>query len=230
MYSETVIRDDLTQAAFGYRSQDLKQGSHKFVIVECTNCNAVSRKEFRNSFRKHQCPTVVGDKKRCCSCESWKDLSLFNKNGKLSGGVSKLCKECYNKHEAVVKYEKSRCKRLRDESRDSDYAFYIKRRYASFKRKCENNVSCDLDTDFLISLWEKQQGLCYYTRIPMIGRGTNAGMASWDSPSLDRLIPNVGYIKTNVVWCLNSVNSFKGQLTEEQFKNRLSTINWNFGK
>lgn len=52
------------------------------------------------------------------------------------------------------------------------------------------------------------------------------GFHGWDSPSLDRLNPNEGYVKKNVVWCTFSVNSFKQSLNYEEFMTQLSKIKW----
>ena len=128
MYYEVKLRSDLTIAQFGYDPQNLPVGSHQFVAVECTGCATVIRREFRNRHKRHQCPIVIGQKKRCHKCGEWKDLSLFNKNGHLSGGVSKLCRCCYNNHSAVKKLESQRCARLKSAISEGDYKYYIQRR------------------------------------------------------------------------------------------------------
>ena len=50
--------------------------------------------------------------------------------------------------------------------------------------------------------------------------------AVWNSPSLDKLVPSLGYVIDNVVWCLASVNAFKGQLTVNQFVEVLDRVQW----
>lgn len=230
MFAPTIVRNDLTIATYGYDVESLSSGSHSFVIVECANCNSTMRKEWRNRHRKHQCPIVVGNTKRCFMCERWKDLSLFNKNGKLSGGVSKLCRKCYNEHSAVKKCNNRRQKRLKVAAKENDYRFYIKRRYSSLKSRCGSNIPYNIDIDYLISLWESQNGYCYYTELPMIGSGINKGIAVWNSPSLDRLSPSDGYIVDNLVWCLNCINSFKGQLSEDGFRSIVQSINWRWAE
>lgn len=44
------------------------------------------------------------------------------------------------------------------------------------------------------------------------------------SPSLDRLDPQKGYIKGNVVWCLVSINSFKQELNLKDFVDFMAQI------
>lgn len=227
MKSPTFIRDDLTLASYGYNSKSLELTSHKFIIVECSGCHTIHRKEYRNIKRQHVCPTVIGNNKHCYQCDQWKDLSLFNKNGKLSGGVSKLCKQCYNNHGAVKKYEKQRCARLKCAIKENDFGYYIQRRVQRLISKCRSDqVQCDIDVQHMINLWTQQNGLCFYTSLPMNGTGTDQGLASWNSPSVDRLYPERGYTKHNVVWCLNSVNSFKNSMDVIKFIELVNQIKW----
>ena len=39
--------------------------------------------------------------------------------------------------------------------------------------------------------------------------------------SVDKVIPNLGYTKGNIVFCINIVNTFKSSLLIEQFRNIL---------
>jgi hypothetical protein len=227
--SEVKLRLDLTIAQFGCDPKDLLPGSKQFVIVECTNCATIIRREYRNSYRRHQCPIVVGNKKRCHKCKEWKDLSLFNKNGRLSGGVAKLCRQCYNSHDAVRKLESQRARRLQSAISEGDYKYYIKRRINCLCSRANlNRIPCNIDIEYMTQLWEQQQGLCYYTNIPMSGSGTDRGLPAWNSPSVDRIDPGVGYIIGNVVWCLNCINSFKADVSIDQFKTLIEQSKWWF--
>jgi hypothetical protein len=219
------FRDDLTIARFGYSIDSLHAGSHSLIVVQCTNCSSITHREFRNKQAKHHCPVVNGDQKRCYKCEKWKDLSLFPKNGHRSGGVGKLCKECFNSHESVSRYEKRRSDRLRLACRTNDIEFYIKRKTLSIQAGARNKgIPFNLDESYLLELWRGQSGLCYYTKIPMDGKGR--GFAVWNSPSLDKKDPSLGYTKGNVAWCLYSVNSFKNELTEPQFAEVIKQVKW----
>lgn len=229
MYSEVKLNNDLTKATFGYNINDLSEGSHEKIVVECTNCKTTIHRERRNAFSKHRCPSVVGNKKRCFKCEEWKDLSLFNKNPKGSGGVGKMCRECYNSHDAVKKCEYRRSSRLKRAVKDNDIQFYINRRTLKMKSDAKKrDIPFDLTKEFLLELWNNQKGLCFYTGLEMKNSMGNKGFQCWDSPSLDRLNPSKGYTEDNVVWCIFGVNSFKQSLTLEQFKEQVSKINWNF--
>lgn len=227
MRHETIIHEDLTKARFNYNSFDLSKGSHKPVITECVNCHKIIEKEYRYLDRKHQCSVIDGNLKRCFKCSTWKDVSFFNKSPKLSGGVAKMCRKCYNSHDAVKKCEINRKHRIRH-SFETDIKEYIRYRTYQLKNNCtRKSITCDIDTEYLIALWESQKGKCYYSNLDMKAEGKVNGFQGWFSPSLDRKNPSLGYTKGNVAWCCFAVNSFKQSMTEEQFKELLKTIQWN---
>jgi hypothetical protein len=78
---------------------------------------------------------------------------------------------------------------------------------------------CDLDADFLVRLFHRQDGRCYYTGAALewntYGRGS--GHHTTTSLSLDRLVPKHGYTRGNVVLCGHQVNMSKGARTEREF-------------
>lgn len=225
MRCKVIINESKTFEAFGYFSTDLQQGSHKKVIVECTECKRLVRREFRNASRQHQCPVIEGNKKRCYRCSQWKDLSLFNASSRC-GTKAKLCRECYNSHPSVKKSEADRRRRI-SKSLDNDLPLFIKTRTCKLKNNSkQKNIPFDLDSDYLMQMWQNQDGKCYYSNLPMSSSMTTEGFQPWDSPSIDRKIPEAGYVKGNVVWTIFSVNSFKLSLTESQFREILAKIKW----
>lgn len=229
MFHDVILNPEKTQEAFGYYPDALPAGSHQKVVVECLGCHRLIHREYRNVNSKHQCPVVVGDKKRCHNCKEWKDLSLFNKAPKLSGGVSKMCRQCFNSHRSVVACEALRLQRRKRALVDGDVDYYIQYRASATKSHAKNKgVPYDLDAEFLRQLWHSQSGRCYYTGLPMTGSMQQDGFQSWNAPSLDRKEPHLGYIRDNVVWCIFGVNSFKQSLNDTQFKEAIQKIIWWF--
>lgn len=227
MYSEVEVSKEKTKELFGYYPDELKVGSHKKVVVECKNCNRQVHREYRNVNSKHQCPSVEGSNKRCFKCGEWKDLSLFNKSRGLSGGVAKVCRNCFNRYESVKNNNLNKIRRLKHAVENGDIDYYIKKSLSKIKSRClKCGFEFDLDFDFLSHMWHKQKGKCFYTNIPMSNSMKQSGFQSWDGPSLDRVDPSLGYIKSNVVWCIFAVNSFKQSLTIEQFKKAVESIDW----
>ena len=85
----------------------------------------------------------------------------------------------------------------------------IRRRVADAK---QNNRRTgrpfDIDADYMYTLWKEQKGLCYLTNQPMsIDGNTNFRL------SIDKIIPELGYIKGNVKWTLFCANRAKGDLS-----------------
>ena len=73
----------------------------------------------------------------------------------------------------------------------------------------------DLDWQYLLKLFNDAHGLCFYTDIQM---NVNAGGRDRSSVSVDKLIPDKGYVKGNVVLCTRRANLIKNDLTIEELK------------
>lgn len=78
---------------------------------------------------------------------------------------------------------------------------YLQLKNHSSLRKIEFNLSYE----FLLSLFNKQSGLCYYTNYPL----KIFGKKDFDTISVDRINSNKGYTEDNVVYCLNCINTMK---------------------
>lgn len=81
-------------------------------------------------------------------------------------------------------------------------------------RAKEKNLDFDLDLDFLRSIAPD--------KCPVFGFdlgwqnwGSNGGVASYDSPSLDRIDSNKGYTKDNVQWVSWKANHIKNNSTAD---------------
>lgn len=68
------------------------------------------------------------------------------------------------------------------------------------KGRCEAGVF-DLIIDDMYQLYSKQNGLCYYSKIPM----SLKSCSDWQM-SLDRINDNIGYTKENSVLCCLEMN------------------------
>lgn len=65
---------------------------------------------------------------------------------------------------------------------------------------------------YLKKLWTKQKGKCYYTDMPM----KLAGFPDNECMTVDRINASKGYVKDNIVLCLNIVNRLKQDLTVDE--------------
>jgi len=82
---------------------------------------------------------------------------------------------------------------------------------ATVSRDFEFNV----DIKYCWKLFEKQNGKCFYTGLPIeLGaRNTKGGITA----SLDRLDSTKGYIKGNLVWCRKDINIMKMDKSHKDF-------------
>lgn len=224
--NKVIIREDLTKNKFGYNSNELPDGSHRHIIVECSYCKRLIEREYRYANKFHQCSILNGNKKRCFRCKQWKLLKEFNKCPRATGGVGKLCRDCYNHHPSVIRCEKNRLKN-RKTIFENNIKLYISQRCSALKKQAKyKQIPFNLTADYLMNLWNNQNELCFYSKIPMVSHGRDFGWQRWDSPSIDRKDPDKGYVKENVVWCCFGINSFKGRFNEFQFKDIIQKIKW----
>ncbi len=110
----------------------------------------------------------------------------------------------------------------RKKSLKTDLKLYLRNKTSGLSKKCEvKNMLFDLNKEFLYDLYLKQNGNCYYTGIKI---KHNKGCHQYDSISVERLNPDKGYTKDNTVLAAFAINSFKGMMSEKEFKKFLETI------
>lgn len=164
----------------------------------------------------------------CKKCGESKEVTKFSKCTSSTGKEYRIrtCNSCRKKRENA-KYpdrkvkDLARLRKWKDERRGTIEGFI----HQNLSRWRQRSTSpCNLTTEYLLGLWTEQSGLCYYTGYsldtlkPVNGPNRlSIGCRDRYSPSLDKMDPKGGYVQGNVVWCSYSVNSMKGQLTDQQF-------------
>lgn len=102
------------------------------------------------------------------------------------------------------------------------------KRVDAIKSKCtKDNLPFDLDIESMCRLYERQNGECYYTGYPMrlvTEDFAEKKQAAIDVMSVDRIIPEKGYIKGNIRLCCNGINKFRGNANTDEFEQILSFI------
>jgi hypothetical protein len=76
-------------------------------------------------------------------------------------------------------------------------------------------ITCDLDEDYIVHLWEHQKGMCYWLGIPMIPSIETRHPLR---PSLDRLEPLRGYTRGNVVLTTMLANMGRSDYPADKFR------------
>lgn len=128
---------------------------------------------------------------------------IFYKRSHFKKRKNHTCSiECFAKIKSQIIRGENNPKALKLGSKER----YFWDRYQDYKhRSGARKIDFDLTYEFLIGLFDKQNGLCYYTGYPM----KLGGSIDFDTMSLDRVDSNKGYIIGNVVFCLNCINMMK---------------------
>lgn len=214
-YGNWGIDEVLTRREYGYCAYELTYGSNKPVKVRCEECGVVAIKRFREAGRKHRCASVVDGKKKCFKCKTFKGVECFSKNRSTADGYQKVCKECFANYDCVkASYQK------KSQLIKTSLLAYFGHKIPSLKNRSKRlNVAFDLNKEFLLSLYNKQNKRCFFSNIKILH---NSGVLNYNSISIDRLDPLCGYTKNNVVLCAFAINSLKFNLNEQEFKTFLS--------
>lgn len=99
--------------------------------------------------------------------------------------------------------------------------------FSYYLRNCRRrNKEFDLNSEYLVELWNKQEGKCAYTHIPLtIINYKNSGKVDFRyAASIDRIDSNKGYIQGNVQFISTSINFMKNKMSDEQTKEFISLI------
>lgn len=172
---------------------------------------------------------IMPKTKTCKQCKKEKDISNFRLQKFISCNKicyyrpRTLCKSCESKYNCQLQKSPETRERIRKKRRnDRTIKSLIQNRIAQWKKKTPNS---DLTTEYLLKLYESQNGKCYYTGLPL----EMLKVFEWkqkfeNSISLDRLDPDKGYVQGNLVFCLYSVNTMKGKHSEQQFYERMKMI------
>lgn len=140
----------------------------------------------------------------CSKCGERKHKSEFQlmRRGKINEYRLTYCRRC-------------RTNQIRVSSLRNINIFLKKRCYDIKRRALKNNIPFNLDEDYLLEIYYKQNKRCFYC-----GEEFNiidSGLKN-NSLSIDKVSPDLGYIKGNVVLCLHRINSIKRDLTFEELQ------------
>lgn len=150
-------------------------------------------------WNKKKLDRVDDEHARCCVCTEVQLLKHFGDKD----GYYATCHAC--------RY-KARAERM---SNDLEY-FFRDRLVTIRSRAAVYQVFCYLEVHHLMEIYERQQGKCFYTGVPLnLHRGTKKLP---DGLSVDR-IDNMGpYTSRNVVLCTNKANTVKSNLTMDEIR------------
>lgn len=103
------------------------------------------------------------------------------------------------------------------------YDAFFQQKHTRVKHTAQQrDIEYNLNPNFLKTLYEQQNGLCYYTSIPMQLSSTDnwnhKNQADFDILSIDRVDSDIGYLENNVVLCCTGINKAKGNIDNNKFQ------------
>lgn len=164
------------------------------TCVRCTETKAIDffgfSKEKTNSSTNYKGVTG-GYRNICKACEASraKDFRANFKNYRGSGKIKNIPEE----HRYVMSLIRSRIVTSRTNDKKTLRPF-------------------DIDAEYIYELWKTQDNKCIYTGETFTTEKKHSG-----NLSIDKIIPDLGYVKGNVQLVCWAVNRAKGDLTEETF-------------
>lgn len=160
--------------------------------------------------------------KICSRCKLVKTIENFHKSNKTKDNLQAFCKLCnknsttYERRQAYN--ERRKLRRQDPEYRQREYDlgkkyridYRIKYLLKSVKKRCtDNNLPFNL-TELDINIPE----FCPVLGVKLTKEEMNIG--DWNAPSIDRIIPELGYIKENIMVISKKANTMKNNATKEQ--------------
>ncbi len=146
---------------------------------------------------------IINGKVKCIKCNLLKTLNNFKLN-KTTGYIIAICNICETNIQNIRK----------NKSLEKNMLFRL---YNIKGRSKNKNIPFNLTLEDLLLQYNKQNGKCFYTDIDMniyYGKGHNRK----DGITIDKIIPEKGYIKGNIVFCSFRANSAKLDFTLDEMK------------
>lgn len=172
-----------------------RRDAHKNQVISLFGEDEWARRE---AVRRKKAAAKPGNKV-CARCLVEQARDQFYQT-RTKGDVDCYCKPCRN---AVDKESNARSPRAR-------LATLLG---AARTRAINGGLTFDLTIDDLVTLWEDQQGKCWYTGSNLTYDGTRKP----EAVSIDRVDSSAGYVLRNVVLCCRRINEMKREMSLEVF-------------
>ena len=141
---------------------------------------------------------------------------------------TKICSKCGREKSLKDGFYKSKdrkdgydvnCKECRANSRAINWVSLLLR--DSRTRSKNKNQPFNITKEYILKLFEKQKGKCYWFDIPMIPSLSPSDPAQ---PTIDRLESKLGYVKGNVVLSCFAANIGRNITSAKRFREFVSLI------
>lgn len=204
----------------------------KIFLKKCHEGSKKRWEDYRNSFRPFLDKLKKEGKGICKYCNEEKNIDKFQKYNSKYTGEELYDNKCYD-----CKYKEKSENKENKRYTVEDFLKYLladtKNRNDTKhnKRKDDKYKDFNLTHEYLIELWNKQNGKCAYSGRDMIynysKKDYNYLNYNPEKVSIDRIDSSKGYIKDNIVLCCAITNTMKMDLPFEEFKKWINDIHNN---
>jgi hypothetical protein len=173
----------------------------------------------------------------CTECSKEHEIRQGDYNRKIKAGQNKFYCSLKCSGKADYKNNPNKLKKFKEvnANRIKKYCGCRLDKYSPFKyhankarsRSKIKGYQTDLTKEYLKEVWDNQNGICPYTGIKMEISRTSQDEDIKKTPtkaSLDRIDPNIGYIKGNVEFVCYCINVMKNDFTKDQMINFINLI------
>lgn len=149
--------------------------------------------------------------------------------------MKRVCPECSSQFDTKHSHKKYCC--LQCQSKGNQKQMWINKKNNPIAR-CKNlyqgarnraitkDIPFDISPEYLIWLWQEQDGCCAITRLPFnLTFSEIKGEPRFDAPSVDRIVPALGYTKGNVRLILYQINCAIGPYGLDRLLETIRSIN-----
>lgn len=195
----------------------MSKGKRPGKMVNCENCDKefyINPSRFKN--KSHNCSKVclgkTNSKKHskkvkvpCMIC----GVDVFYKLSHFKKIKNHTCSyECCHQLKKTTNKGKNNPRSLKLTQRER---IFSKKLDECKRRSLIRGIVSDITLEYLINIFDKQKGKCYYSGVDMILKSVSYTKRAADHNvmSIDRIDPNRGYTKDNIVLCCNCVNMLK---------------------
>lgn len=213
----------------------------------CRECANRAAQEWRARNTERTLKRIQRSEKFCPSCCQEKKIDEFPRNKRRPDGRNSWCKSCANAvsrrwysenkkshNEQVAEARRRRVKAGSTKGRDAarDYrkthagktSYELSRRRSDARKRAKKKgIPFDITLGDLLLLWEEQEGKCALTGWPL-ATAVESNLKNPYLLSIDRIVPDRGYVVGNVRLLCWMVNRAIGEWGQAMFSEMCSLV------
>jgi hypothetical protein len=161
----------------------------------------------------------AASEKRCSKCKQWKSREDFYTHPLHKDGLQSQCKACWKERRALpISRRKRSVWRYKDHRKDPRKVILQLAKHRAKRDQLPFNLVVD---DIIVP-----------ERCPILGIDLHVsdGKPSNNSPTLDKYLPELGYVKGNVAVISHRANAIKNNASVEELKSIIRYIQRGIGR